>query len=60
MQLGHAVQDEHDGYDPVLTDEELQHFAEAPMPAGIEWSQFYGLDFEAYSRRVPKGGRPRN
>jgi integrase len=59
LQLGHAVQDEHDGYDPVLTDEELQHFAEAPMPAGIDWSQFYELDFEAYARKVPKGGRPR-
>jgi integrase len=58
FQLGHAIQDEHEGYDPVLTDEELQHFAEAPLPAGIDWSLFYGLDFEAFARKVPKGGRP--
>ncbi len=59
FQLGHAIQDEHEGYDPVLTDEELQHFAEAPLPAGIDWSLFYGLDFEAFARKVPKGGRPK-
>lgn len=58
FQLGHAVQDEHDGYDPVLTDEELQHFAEAPMPEGIDWTQFYELDFEAYAQKMPKGGGP--
>lgn len=59
LQLGHAIADEHDGYDPVMTDEELQHFAEAPMPEGINWSLFYGLDFEAFAQKIPKGGRPK-
>jgi integrase len=58
IQVGHSVHDEHDGYDPVMTDEELQHFAQSPLPDGVDWSRLHGLDFEAYARRVPKGGRP--
>lgn len=54
FQLGHAVQDEHDGYDPVLTDEEVQHFAEAPMPKGIDWTELRGVRPEGH-----KGGRPK-
>lgn len=58
LQVGHETNDIHEGYDPVLTDADLQHLAEAPLPAQIAWSRLYGLDFEAFARKVPKGGRP--
>ena len=59
LQVGHETADIHGGYDPVLTEADLHHLAEAPLPDQIAWSRLYGLDFEAYAQKVPKGGRPR-
>lgn len=57
LQVGHETNDIHEGYDPVLTDADLQHLAEAPLPEQIAWPRLYGLDFEAFARKAPKGGR---
>ena len=59
LQVGHETADIHGGYDPVLTEADMHHLAEAPLPDQIAWPRLYGLDFEAYARKVPKGGRPR-
>ncbi|MGU3478577.1 hypothetical protein [Methylobacterium sp. D48H] len=58
LQVGHELTDVHDRYDGQMTNGELRAFATAPLPSGVDWELLKKIDFEAFSRRQPKGGRP--
>ncbi len=48
LQAGHALVDEHDKYGHrALSAGERQQVKTAPLPEGVDWSIFSGLDFDA-------------
>jgi integrase len=57
LQVGHELGDTHERYDGQLTDAELAAYATAPLPPGVDWTLLKTIDFEAYARCQPKGGR---
>ncbi len=59
LQVGHELGDTHERYDGQLTDAELDAYATAPLPPGVDWELLKTIDFEAYANRRPKGGRRR-
>ena len=61
LQAGHEFGDEHDKYGfRALSAEECLRLANLTLQAGIDWSVFKGLDFDALARgRRSRGRRPR-
>jgi hypothetical protein len=61
LQAGHELSDVHDKYGfRAISADECQRLANRPLPEGIEWSVFKGLDFAAMAaRRRTRGRRPK-
>lgn len=60
LQAGHVLDDEHDKYGRQdLLYEECLALANRPLPRGINWNIFKGLDFNAMAEARRKLGRPR-
>jgi hypothetical protein len=61
LQMGHPLNDVHSSYGKraELNRKQCQELAHFDLPAGIDWSMFDGLDFEAMASRPRVIGRPR-
>lgn len=60
LQTGHELGDVHDLYGfRALGAAETQQLARRPLPGGIDWTVFEGLDFEALAKARHKRGRRR-
>jgi hypothetical protein len=61
LQSGHELSDVHDQYGfRAISAEECQRLANRPLPEGIDWDVFKGLDFDAMAaRRRTRGRRPK-
>jgi hypothetical protein len=62
QQMGQSVGgDAHAGYGraPELTKAKCLALSRLPLPEGVNWTQFYGLDFEAMAARPRAAGRRR-
>lgn len=57
IQVGHELTDIHDLYNADLSPEEMRLLYAMPLPDEFDPSIFKGIDFEAASKRVPRGGR---
>ena len=59
LQAGHELTSIHDKYSfEALSEEECQHLATLPLPKGIDWDIFKGLDFDALAAKRRDRGRP--
>jgi hypothetical protein len=59
LQAGHELGDEHERYGfRALSAAECQRLANLPLPKGIDWDVFKGLDFDAMAARRRGRGRP--
>jgi integrase len=59
-QVGHEFDGVHESYGaPVLTPPEIDQVANLPLPKGIDWSMFKGLNFDKMAAVRPTVGRPR-
>jgi len=60
LQSGHVLDGEHEKYGRRdLLHEECVAIATRPLPRGIDWNVFRGLDFDALAKGRRKLGRPR-
>ena len=60
LQSGHAFDDVHENYgSKSLLIEECRQIAHRPLPAGLDWSIFRDLDFDAMAAKRRKTGRAR-
>jgi hypothetical protein len=60
LQSGHELGDEHEKYGfRALKAVDCKRLAEMPLPEGIDWSVFKGLDFDALAARRRGPGRRR-
>ncbi|MFJ5487321.1 hypothetical protein ACIKTA_06700 [Hansschlegelia beijingensis] len=57
-QAGHNLGDVHDSIYGGLTGAELCEMRDAPLPPGIDWDILNKIDFEAFAKKRPVGGRP--
>src|ERR1035437_271151 len=59
-QVGHEFEGVHERYGaPVLTPPEIDQVANLPLPTGIDWDMFRGLDYDKMAAVRPTAGRPR-
>ena len=60
LQAGHELGDVHERYGfHALSAVECKRLAHLPLPKGIDWSVFKGLDFDALAERRRGPGRRR-
>ena len=60
LQSGHAFTNVQDGYGhKTLLYEECLQIAHRPLPKGIDWTIFQGLDFDALAAKRRSKGRPK-
>jgi len=58
LQAGHELADVHEKYGfRALSSAECKRLADLPLPEGIDWSVFEGLDFDAMAQRRRGRGR---
>lgn len=59
LQAGHEHgNDVHARYKGNLSPDEMQLLSNLPLPRGIDWDMYGGLDWEALAAKRSKGGRP--
>lgn len=57
LQAGHELKGDHPNYKKFLQPEEIRILYDLPLPDGFDPTVFLGIDWEAASKRVPRGGR---